>query len=123
MMRRATFVSAVFVLAAGNVSAEQIPPGTWLQTSSSAGDCADCEITIATATPQIIRMSSNNGWTGYAHYSAADDAYKGAFQWNADAGGAYDNVVFLVELTYEGKTLSFKANSEPLSFSSTYRRK
>ena len=68
-------------------------------------------------------FASNNGWKGYAHYSAATDKYTGAFQWDAGAGGAYENVVFNVELTYEGNTLSVKADSQPLSFTSTYRKK
>lgn len=117
------FVAAMLAMTMGNAAAEQLATGVWLQTSSTAGDCADCEITVTRITPQIIQIASNNGWTGYAHYVFKDDRYEGAFQWNAGAGGDYQNVVFLVDLTYERQTLTFKAKSDPLSFSSTYRKK
>lgn len=116
-----TCIALSLALSAFDVMAGQVPAGTLLQTSSTAGDCADCEITVTKATPQIIQFASNNGWRGYAHYSAKDGAYKGAFQF--DAGQGYDNVVFLVEARYEGKTLSFDAKSAPLSFTATYRKK
>ena len=115
------FAIASLALAAFNVTAGQVPSGNWQQTSSTAGDCADCEITVTRTTPQIIQFVSNNGWQGYAYYSAKDDAYKGAFQF--DAGQGYDNVVFLVEARYEGKTLSFDAKSVPLSYTATYRKR
>lgn len=114
-------IAASLAFAAFNATAGQVPSGTWQQTSSTAGDCADCQITVTKATPQIIQFASNNGWKGFAYYSAKDDAYKGAFQF--DAGQGYDNVVFLAEARYEGKTLSFDAKSAPLSFTATYRKK
>lgn len=114
-------IAASLAFATSNVAAGQLPPGTWVQTSSTAGDCADCEIRVTRTTPQIIHFVSNNGWQGYAYYSIKDDAYKGAFQF--DVGQGYDNVVFQVEARYEGKTLSFDAKSVPLSFAATYRKK
>jgi hypothetical protein len=77
---------------------------------------------VTRATPQILQISSSNGWTGYAYYTQQDDKYRGAFQWEVK-DRSYKNVVFLVEMTYEGKTLSFNVKSNPLSFSSTYRKK
>lgn len=114
-------VAAGLALAAFDATAGQVPSGTWLQTSSTAGDCADCEITVTRTTPQIIHFASNNGWEGYAHYSTKDDAYKGAIQF--EAGNGYDGVVFLVVARYEGKTLSFDAKSSALDFAATYRKK
>jgi hypothetical protein len=114
---------AILALASYKAAAEQIPPGVWQQTSSTAGDCSNCEVKITPITPHILQISSNNGWTGYAYYIQQDDKYRGAFQWEAGKGGAYENVVFLVEMIYEGKTLWFNAKSDPLSFSSTYRKK
>lgn len=113
-------VASILALAAFNGAAAEIPAGVWQQSSSTAGDCAECTITVTKTTPQIIQYTSSNGWKGYAYYSSSEDKYKGAFQWEeAD----YANVVFLVQLTYEGKTLTLKAGSVPLSFSSTYRKK
>ena len=114
-------IAAGLGLAVFDVTAGQVPSGNWQQTSSTAGDCADCEISVAKSTPQIIQITSNNGWKGYAYYSAKDDTYKGAFQF--EAGQGYDNVVFLLEARYEGKTLSVDAKSAPLSFAATYRKK
>lgn len=117
------FIAAMLATGAGQAIAAQLPAGKWVQTSSTAGDCADCEITVSKTTPQILHIASNNGWAGYAVYSAKNDTYIGAFQWDAAPGGQYENVVFKIELTYEGKTLSVKTESEPLNFSSTYRKK
>ena len=114
---------AILALISYNAAAEQVPPGLWLQTSSTAGDCSNCEVKISRATPDILQISSNNGWIGYAYYTQQNDKYTGAFPWEAGKGGAYENVVFLIEMTYEGKTLLFNAKSNPLSFSSTYRKK
>lgn len=71
------FVAALLAVGAGNVIAEQLPAGAWLQTSSTAGDCADCQITVTKVTPQIVQVTSNNGWTGYAHYVSSNDRYVG----------------------------------------------
>lgn len=111
-------VAATLFSVAFNVSAAEVPSGSWLQSSSTAGDCADCQITLTTVTPQILQIGSNNGWKGFAYYSSKEDKYKGAMQSND-----YPNVVAVVELTYEGKTLSLRAESPAVNFSSTYRKK
>ncbi len=80
-------VAATLVSAAGNVSAEQVSAGRWLQTSSTSGDGADCEITLTQVTPQIEEIAFNNGWKGYAHYFAKSDRYERAFQWDTGPGG------------------------------------
>lgn len=113
-------IASILASVSFNGAAAEIPAGTWQQSSSTAGDCADCTITVTKATPQIIQFTSNNGWKGYAYYASKEDTYKGAFQWE---GADYRNTVFLVQLTYEGKTLSLKTESPALSFSSTYRKK
>lgn len=114
--------SAILAFFSFGVSADQVPSGVWKQTSSTAGDCPNCEIRIMHATPHIIQIKSNNGWIGYAYYTQQDDKYRGAFQWEEGKGGAYENVVFLIEMIYEGRTLTLNARSNPLSFSSTYRK-
>ena len=113
---------AMLAFASCGAVAEQIPPGIWLQTSSTAGDCPNCEIKINRTTPHIIQISANNGWVGYAYYTQQDDKYRGAFQWEVGKG-VYENVLFLIEMVYEGKTISFNAKSSSLNFSSTYRQK
>ncbi|MGP1680954.1 MAG: hypothetical protein ACTS8S_01330 [Giesbergeria sp.] len=123
MIFRNILLSTIIALASYNAVAEQVPAGVWQQTSSTAGDCSNCEIKITLVSPHIIQISANNGWIGYAYYIRRDDKYTGAFQWQAGNGGAYENVVFVVEMTYEGKTLSFDAKSNPLSFSATFRKK
>jgi len=114
---------AMLAFVSYQANAEQIPSGVWLQTSSTSGDCPNCEIKITRTTPHIIQISANNGWIGYAYYTQQDDKYRGAFEWEAGKGGAQENVVFLVDMVYEGKTLSLNAKSNPLSFSATYRKK
>ncbi len=123
MKSSSVLIAAILSSLAFSAQAEQVPVGVWLQTSSTAGDCADCQITVSKPTPQIIQIESNNGWKGYAHYSAKADRYEGAVQWAAGQGGDYENVVLLIQVTYVGSTLSLRAESQALSFSSTYRKK
>lgn len=106
-----------------HASAGQIPDGVYVQTSSSVGDCPTCEITITKATPHIVKIASNNEWIGYASYAQQDDKYRGAFEWEAGKGDAYEGVVFALELVYQGKTLNLNAKSSALSFSATFRKK
>lgn len=106
-----------------NATASQVPTGVWGQTSSTTGDCSNCEIKITKPTPHIIQINSNNEWVGYAYYNQSSDSYKGAFEWKAGKGGAYNNHIFLINLVYEGKTLTMKANGSKLKFSTTYRQK
>jgi len=114
--------TAALVLASLNVSAKPVVPGVWAQTSSTAGDCPNCQITITERTPHIIEITANNQWVGYAYYSKATDNYIGAFEWKAGSGSEYEDVVFKVEFVYEGSTLTMKAKSDKLSFNATFRR-
>jgi hypothetical protein len=115
--------TAALILVSLNASAEPVSTGVWAQTSSTAGDCPNCEITITKKTPHIIELAGNNQWVGYAYYSSANDNYIGAFEWEAGKGGSYGGVIFAVELVYEGKTLKLNAKSDKLSFIATYRKK
>jgi hypothetical protein len=115
--------TAALILASLSASAEPVSAGVWAQTSSTAGDCPDCEITITKKTPHIIELVGSNQWIGYASYSSAGDNYIGAFEWEAGKGGAYDGVVFTVSLVYEGQILKMNAKSDKLSFNATYRKK
>jgi hypothetical protein len=115
--------TAALALTSLNASAEPVPAGVWAQTSSTAGDCPACQITITTKTPHIVELVGNNQWIGYAYYSSTNDKYIGAFEWEAGRGGAYDGVVFTVELVYEGQTLTMYAKSDKLSLRGTFRKK
>ncbi len=106
-----------------NAAAAQVPAGSWGQTSSTAGDCSNCEIKITKPTPHIIQIISNNDWIGYAYYNQSTDSYKGASEWKKGTGGAYENVVSLDTLIYEGETLTIKSHSSKGDFTTTYRKK
>jgi len=121
--RSSRILGAMLVAVSFSVLAEQVPEGTWNQTSSTLGDCPNCTITIENKTPHIIEITSNNDWIGYAYYYQSEDIYKGASEWKAGEGGAYENHVFLIELTYEGNTLTIRNRGTNLDGSSTYRRK
>lgn len=119
-MKRAFGWAALLALASGNLAAETMPVVTWVQTSSSAGDCATCEITTTFISPNIMRIDANTGWVGYGHYRASDNSFHGAFEFT---NGEFENIVILSDFTIEGKTLTLDAKSEPLSFRATYRPK
>jgi len=103
-------------------AAEPVPPGQWLQTSSNTGECSTCEVKITRVTPDIVQLTSNNGWVGYAHYSPKEDKYRGAVQWTSGKED-YEKVVMLVDMSYGKKVLTLNAKSTPLSFTSTYKLK
>ena len=117
-----TIVCLGLLVASTNALAEQIPEGTWRQTSSTAGDCPNCTIKIKKVAPHIIEIGSNNGWIGYAYYIQGKDIYKGASEWKSGQGGAYENTIFINELIYEGRTLTMKGHSNKLDAVSTYRK-
>jgi hypothetical protein len=95
-MKRAFGWAALLALASGNLAAETMPVVTWVQTSSSAGDCATCEITTTFISPNIMRIDANTGWVGYGHYRASDNSFHGAFEFT---NGEFENVVILSDFT------------------------
>jgi len=113
-------LGSLLTVSASAAFASQVSDGTWYQTSSTAGDCPNCLISIERDTPHIIKLTANNGWTGYGYYSSNSDSYTGAFQWKS---GEYKNHVFFMDLTYEGKTLTMKARGNGPLFSATFRKK
>lgn len=116
-------IAIVTAFTVTSASAEQVTAGIWKQTSSNVGDCSNCEMKITRITPQIIQISGNNGWYGYLHYVQNEDRYRGALQWEGGKGGAYENVLFITDATYEGKTFSLNAKSSSLNMTMTYRNK
>lgn len=125
MMLFRFFGLVFFSFVSSGIFAAQIPDGIYGQTSvsSGAGDCAACEIKITRIAPHIIQIGANNGWVGYAYYTQQDDKYRGVSESLSGKGGAYENVVFLIEFTYEGQTITMNSKSNPSTFTATYRKK
>lgn len=74
--------------------------GTWVQTSSNAGACPTCSITIAKRGAEL-RVSSSNGWqaTVYSGQDGDTRSATGSGRWPANAGGAYAGRQFSLDLT------------------------
>ncbi len=123
MKFRRVVLSAIFVFASFGAAAEVIPAGLWRQTSSTAGDCSTCQLTVVQITPHILKLSTDGSFVGYAYNTQKNGIYTGVCEWEANKGGDFDNVVFQVEMTYKGKVLSLNAKSIPLNFSATYQKK
>lgn len=122
-MAHSLIVASAVALIAVSAQAEQIPAGNWKQTSSNMGDCSTCEVGVTRVSPDIIQINGNNGWVGYLHYIKSEDRYSGAMQWKAGKGGAYENMLFITDGAYEGKTLSLNAKSGSTNMMQTYRAK
>lgn len=120
----AVFIISVFLTSPSVLYAGRIDTGTWKQTSSTAGDCPDCRITVTQHTPHIIKLEANNGWLGFAYYIPANDEYKGFMELKKGAKHRkenWKNIVFSIRLVRERMTLNLDAESEPVDFSATYR--
>ena len=118
------FALLSWIILSTQVMGAQMPEGTFKQTSVTNGfkDCPYCSIQITKPTPHILMITTNDQMVGYAYYTQQDDKYRGALQWKSGAGGPYENVVFLIELIYEGQTITMKAHSNPIDFTKTFRK-
>jgi len=114
----------LLVLVAPCTLARPVIEGVYGQTwaSPEVGQCAACEVRIKKITPHIVELTSNNGWSGFAYYIPREDRYQGTFEWWAGEGGPYDRVLFVINLKFDGQTLTMNATSEALTFVATYRR-
>jgi hypothetical protein len=119
-----TLLAAVLVLIAPAALARQISEGvyslTWV--SPVAGQCLDCEVRIRKVTPHIVELTANNGWSGFAYYVAREDRYQGTLESWAGEGGPYAEVLFSIELKFDGQRLTMNASSEPLKFVAVYKK-
>jgi hypothetical protein len=102
--------------------AEKIPSGIWQQIDSNAGACGHCQITTNAVTPDILSISSNNGWVGYASYNSQQDKYMGVMQWESGKGGAYENILLSIDIKYDGNMAYLEAKSSIGNFSVRYLR-
>jgi len=121
------FMSVALLFVAGLVGAAKIPEGLWYQTSSTAGDCAKCTITIKYITPSIFLVEANNNWAGFAYYDIDSDVYEGVMEWKVDINDHYKPyTVFRMKFVYEGRTLNlyvYDYKHQKLVFKVTYRHK
>ncbi len=105
--------------------AAEVEEGLWKQTSTTAGDCADCMVTITKLTPHIVRLEANNGWIGIAYYDREKDEYRGFLELTKMHSGTPEdwiNKVFMIRLIMERMTLNLEGEAENISFSVTYRK-
>ena len=125
-LSRVLFCLSVLFWAVCGLSAAETGPGVWKQTSSTAGDCADCTIMVEKMTSHIVHLEASNGWVGFAYYDADKDAYRGFFELTKMAAGTpanWVNRVFMIELVMERMTLNIEGESGDITFSATYRKK
>lgn len=115
-------LSALFITL---MQAENIEPGDWFQTSSTAGDAPDIVMSIIQVTPHIIQLDSNNGWVGYAWYSEKEDEYNGFFELLKDTGKkmeGWTNKVFRIRMMKDNKTVVLEGvNEREEHFTATFR--
>ena len=120
------FLLLILTVNASGVYAGKITPGIWGQTSSTAGECLDCTITITEETPHMIKILANNGWVGYAHYVPAKDEYHGFLELEKGAappGANWKNTVFSMKLFLDLVTVNIEGWTNKIRFKSTYRIK
>ncbi|MGK5090762.1 hypothetical protein WDW89_01950 [Deltaproteobacteria bacterium TL4] len=124
--KRSIFLAVtMFLITVSTGYSKNIDVGDWQQTSSTAGDCVKCIITITEETPHMIKIKANNGWVGYAYYIPIKDEYHGFFELEKGApppSKGWENMVFRVKLTYDMVTLNLEARSTKITFMSTYRK-
>ncbi|MBM9536000.1 hypothetical protein [Desulfobulbus alkaliphilus] len=96
---------------------------TWVLESSTAGECPNCEIEVINVTPDIIQVTGNNGWVGFAAYDATEGKFIGASQAKEGMGGEYEQVLFTMEVTVEKENLTIHASSPSGNIYSTYTKK
>lgn len=122
-MKIGALLAMVLVLTAPVTLARQISEGVYSQTwvSQVAGLCLDCAVRIRKITPNIVELTSN-GWSGFAYYLPREDRYQGTFEWWAGEGGPYAQVLFTIDLRFDGERLTMNASSEPLKFVAVYKK-
>lgn len=116
-------ISLYFLFFTSTGYADQISEGTWQQTSSTAGDCSSCTISVKRLSPHIIQLSSNNNWVGFAVYDNEEDNYRGISEWEFGKGGVYEGNILILDIIHEGQTINCKFTSIEGTFKATYRKK
>ncbi len=123
-MRIATIVLFLVITAAA--WGAPIDEGMWMQTSSTAGDCAECGLTVEAPTPHLRAVHANNGWVAFIRYHPDEDLYTGFLELTGENEMMVENwrdEVFAVEAVVDGPTLTIEADSGMHEFRATYRRR
>lgn len=106
------------------VSAAPIEAGHWMQTSSTAGDCADCSLEIAAPTAHLREIHASNGWVAYLQYDPEEDRYSGFMELTREPEPDLEDwrgIVFSVEAVMDEHTLTIEAEGGSVHFRATYR--
>ena len=126
-MKRIIILAALVLCSVIGSFAEPVESGWWTQTASSAGDIDNVAMEIKSTTPHIITLESNNGWLGYAWYNQEEDIYTGFFELTIkkmdDSINNWAEEVFHFTLSYDGLTLTMKAESNVDDFNATFWKK
>lgn len=116
---------ALLACVALTLGAVPLEPGLWMQTSSTAGDCADCLIEVEAPSPHLRTLHASNGWVGYLRYHPDQDRYTGFLELT-ETGDAmiedWHDEVFVAEGVVDGPTFTLEADSGMHEFRATYRR-
>jgi len=109
--------------------AAKIESGVWRQTSSNAGDCPNCIITVKQVYDDIIQIEAAREsdatikWVGFYVYHKDTDEYKGFERWFYQSGPWKDAIGESI-LVFEGTTLSKRADyGKNGVLKGTYRKK
>lgn len=102
-MKRLGWAVVAVVMACAEVAAQgRGLLGNWRQTSSDAGDCDSCRITISQS-GRGFELVANNGWSAFL--SGDSERAIGRGRWGQD-GGAYANRAMTIEVAQLGGTLA-----------------
>lgn len=120
------FFMVIILMMPVALSGAELSTSVWYQTSSTAGDCAGCTISITTESPHTVVLHANNGWVGYLYYVPEEDAYHGFLELRHQGSPGFPdwrNQVFMVRGVYEGLTFTLMAESPYNQFTATYRER
>ena len=112
-------------LLGGLVFAAAMAPGisqaafckNYKQTSSNAGACPTCKLSIASKpSKQQYVITSNNGWSATVTWIEGDDSVaEGPGKWKSGLGHAYSGKSFEIFLTQQGNKLDMVMETKGVS--------
>lgn len=123
-MKRIVILTILALYTVFGAFADSISNGWWVQTASTAGEGDNVAMEVKSVTPHIITLDSNNGWVGYAWYDNEKDLYTGFFELTMPQVDndmkSWAGKVFHFTLSYDGLTLTMKAESSVSNFCATF---
>ncbi|MEQ8824315.1 MAG: hypothetical protein RIC14_08065 [Filomicrobium sp.] len=104
----ASVLAACICFVAFTNSAQATFCRSYEQTSSNAGDCPDCQLSIMNfPQEQAYAVHASNGWQAELNYVEGDSSVAtGGGRWRKGLPHAYAGRDFDLDLTQQGKTLS-----------------